>query len=118
MNSTKWKLLVNYHKIAIDSLARDTLTHLVFKCPCYLLGTGFRCVKAARSSLKIYRNFESFTKHNIYGYKRSHIWYAWEFYQTNQVEIKLMNKNQTQAFSFELKFWRHLRQKFICSWFK
>ena len=37
-------------------------------------------------------------------HKRSNSWYAWNFYQANQLEIKL-NKNSTQAFGFGLKFW-------------
>ena len=36
-------------------------------------------------------------------YKRSYSWYALDFYQANQLEIKL-NKNATQAFCFGLKF--------------
>ena len=37
-------------------------------------------------------------------HKRSNSWYAWDFYQANQLEIKL-SKNSIQAFCFELKFW-------------
>ena len=40
-------------------------------------------------------------------HKRSHSWYDWDFYQANQLEIKL-NKNATLAFCFGLKFWPHL----------
>ena len=39
--------------------------------------------------------------------KRSHSCYAWDFYQANQLEIKL-NKNVTHAFCFGLKFWPQL----------
>ena len=40
-------------------------------------------------------------------HKRSHSWYAQDFYQGNQLEIKL-NKNMTQAFHFGLEFWPQL----------
>ena len=40
-------------------------------------------------------------------YKGSYSWYALDFYQANQLEIKL-NKNATQAFCFGLKFWPQL----------
>ena len=40
-------------------------------------------------------------------HKRSYSWYALDFYQANQLEIKL-NKNATQAFCFGLKFWPQL----------
>ena len=50
-------------------------------------------MKAARGSLKIYKHSESVTKHDTHCYKRSHSWCKCDFYQTNQLEIKLTNKN-------------------------
>ena len=44
---------------------------------------------------------------NIDYHKKSHSWYAWDFYQANQLEIKL-NNNVTQASCFGLKFWPQL----------
>ena len=60
-------------------------------------------MKAARGgSLEIYNTVDLCSNRNIDYYERSHSWYAWDFYQANQLEIKL-NKNSTQAFCFGLK---------------
>ena len=66
-------------------------------------------MKGARGgSLKIYISVLNLcSSRNIDYHKRSHSWYAWDFYQCNQLEIKL-NKNPTQAFCFGLKFWPQL----------
>ena len=62
-------------------------------------------MKAARGgSLEIYNTVDLCSNRNIDYYERSHSWYAWDFYQANQLEIKL-NKNLTQAFCFGLKLW-------------
>ena len=63
-------------------------------------------MKGARGgSLKMYISVLNLCSYpNIDYHKRSHSWYAWDFYQANQLEIKL-NKNGTQAFCFGLKFW-------------
>ena len=53
------------------------------------------------SVLNLYSNL------NIDYHKRSHSWYALDFYQASQLEIRL-NKNTTQAFCFGLKFWPQL----------
>ena len=67
-------------------------------------------MKGARGgSLKIYisvLNLNLCSNHNIDYRKRSHSLYAWDFYQANQLEVKL-NKNVTQA-CFGLKFWPQL----------
>ena len=39
---------------------------------------------------------------NIDYHKKSQSWYAWDFYQANQLN---KNKNVTHAFCFGLKFW-------------
>ena len=63
---------------------------------------------AARGgSLEIYNIFDLCSNCNTDYHERSHSWYAWDFYQANQLEIKL-NKNSTQAFCFGLKLWPQL----------
>ena len=53
---------------------------------------------ARGGSLKIYISVLNLcSNHNIDYHKRSQSWYAWDFYQANQLEIKL-NKNVTYAF--------------------
>ena len=66
-------------------------------------------MKEARgSSLKKYISVLNLcSNRNIDYHKRSHSWYAWDFYQANQLEIKL-NKNMTHAFCVGLKFWSQL----------
>ena len=66
-------------------------------------------MKGARGgSLKIYISVLNLcSSRNIDYHKRSHSSYACDFYQGNQLEIKL-NKNATQAFCFGLKFWPQL----------
>ena len=52
-------------------------------------------MKAARGgSLKIISVLNWCSNPNMDYHKRSHSWYAWDFYQGNQLEIKL-NKNMT-----------------------
>ena len=52
-------------------------------------------MKAARGgSLKIISVLNRCSNRNMDYHKRSHSWYAWDFYQGNQLEIKL-NKNMT-----------------------
>ena len=59
-------------------------------------------------SLKIYISVLNLCSNRSVDYrKKSHSSYAWDFYQTNQLEIKL-NKNVAQAFCFGLKFWPQL----------
>ena len=74
-------------------------------------GIGFNLVEVARGgSLKIYNCLESVFKsyyrlpYVTKDYQRSNSWYVWDFYQANQLKIRL-NKNLTQAFCFGLKFW-------------
>ena len=55
----------------------------------------------ATISLEICNTLDS---HNIHYHERSHSWYAWDFYQANQLEIKL-HKKSTQAFCFGQKLW-------------
>ena len=43
-------------------------------------------------------------KRDIDYHKRSHKWYTWDFYHTNQLEIKITDKNSTKAFGSGLKF--------------
>ena len=65
-------------------------------------------MKAVRGgSLEICNTVDLCSNPNIDYYERSHSWYAWDFYQANQLEIKL-NKNLTQAFCFGLKLWPRL----------
>ena len=66
-------------------------------------------MKGARgASLKIYISVLNLcSNRNIDYHKRSHSWYARDFYQANQLKIKL-NKNATQAFCSGLKFWLQL----------
>ena len=64
---------------------------------------------ARGGSLKIYISVLNLClNRNIDYHKRSHSWYAWDFYQANQLGIKL-NKNVTHAFCFGLKSWPQLR---------
>ena len=58
---------------------------------------------ARRGSLEIYNTLDLCLNRNINYHERSHSWYAWDFYQANQLEIKL--NNSTQAFCFRLKLW-------------
>ena len=66
-------------------------------------------MKGARGgSLKIYISvLKLCSNRNIDYHKRSHSWYAWDFYQANQLEIKL-NKNMANALCFGLKSWAQL----------
>ena len=57
-------------------------------------------------SLKIISVLNWCSNHNMDYHKRSHSCYAWDFYQGNQLEIKL-NKTMTSA-CFGLKFWHQL----------
>ena len=61
-------------------------------------------MKGARGgSLKIYISVLNLcSNRNIDYHKISHSWYAWDFYQANQIEIKL-NKNATPGFLFWAK---------------
>ena len=60
---------------------------------------------AARGgSLEIYNIFNLCSNCNTDYHERSHSWYAWDFYQANQLEVKL-NKKSTQAFRFGQKLW-------------
>ena len=60
-------------------------------------------IAARGGSLKIINVLNWCSNPNMDYHKRSHSWYAWDFYQGNQLEIKL-NKDTTQAFCFGLKF--------------
>ena len=63
-------------------------------------------MKGARGgSLKIHVSVLNLcSNRHIEYHKRSHSWYAWDFYQASQLEIKL-NKNVTHTFCFGLKSW-------------
>ena len=54
--------------------------------------------------LKYIRVLNRCSNRNMDYHKKSHSWYAWDFYQANQHGIKL-NKTTTKAFCFGLKFW-------------
>ena len=58
-------------------------------------------------SLKIMDALNRCSNRNMDHHKRLYTSYAWDFYQANQLEIKL-SKNTTQAFCFGLKFWPQL----------
>ena len=100
MYSSKQALLVNYHKIvwlSSEIYSKKwyiyTFNTFVSSDPSYLLKMkviGLNWMKGARGgSLKIYISVLNLcSNRNIDYHKRSHNWYAWDFYQANQVELK------------------------------
>ena len=63
-------------------------------------GGSLKIYKCLQSVFKSYYRLPYVTK----DYQRSNSWYVWDFYQANQLKIKL-NKNLTQAFCLWQKFW-------------
>ena len=98
-NTSKLQIIKLY-----DSLARDILKIYILLTHLFLViqvisfkrkGIGFSWVKAARGgSLEIYNTLDLCSNHKIDYHERSHSWYAQDFYQANQLEIKL-KKNST-----------------------